>query len=157
MAVGMGFDIHRLATGRPLRLGGVDIPHSAGLLGHSDGDVVLHAVIDALLGASGLGDIGQMFPDTDPAWKGADSGDLLVKAMEAVTKEWSVGNVDVTILAEAPQIAPHRQAIQSRMRDLLSGARVSIKAKTMEGLGPIGAKEAIACHAVAELIPRASK
>lgn len=150
MAVGLGFDIHRLAAGRPLRLGGVEIPHSAGLLGHSDGDVVLHAVIDALLGAAGLGDIGQMFPDTDPAWKGASSERLLELVMEKL-KEWTVVNVDVTLLAEEPKIAPHRDAIRLRLGGKIGTDRVSIKAKTMEGLGPIGTKEAIACLAVVEL------
>ncbi len=154
MTVGLGFDLHRLAPGRRLVLGGVEIPHPAGLLGHSDGDVVLHAVIDALLGASGLGDIGRWFPDTDPAWKDADSGMLLGKVLEKLNEGWEVVNADVTVLAEEPKIAPHHKAMQDRLAAILGTDRVSIKAKTMEGLGPVGAREAIACMAVVELRER---
>lgn len=151
MSVGLGFDIHRLVPGRKLVLGGVDIPHPSGLLGHSDGDVVLHAVIDALLGAAGLGDIGQKFPDTDPAYKGVSSEILLSRVMGEIRAGWIVDNVDVTVIAEEPKIAPHREAIRKRLAGGLGTDRVSIKAKTAEGLGAIGAKEAIACFAVAQL------
>lgn len=151
MSVGIGFDIHRLGPGRKLLLGGVEIPHPAGLVGHSDGDVLLHAVIDALLGAAGLGDIGTRFPDTDPAWKDVSSETLLEKILPDVRKAGRVVNVDVTLVAEAPKIGPYREAIRRRLAARLGTGRVSIKAKTMEGLGPIGAGEAIACYAVAQL------
>lgn len=151
MAVGFGFDIHRLAPGRALRLGGVEIPHPRGLAGHSDGDVLLHAVIDALLGAAGRGDIGERFPDTDPAWKDADSAGLLRRVMEELKDAGAVVNLDVTVLAEEPKLAPHRAAITTRLASLLGTSRVSVKAKTMEGLGPVGAGEAIACYAVVQL------
>ncbi len=151
MTVGLGFDLHRLVPGRRLVLGGVEIPHPAGLLGHSDGDVVLHAVIDALLGAAGLGDIGQRFPDTDPALRGISSETLLDRVLEDLRGRWSVVNVDVTVVAEEPKIAPHRQAMVERLAGRLGAGRVSVKAKTMEGLGAVGRGEAIACFAVAEL------
>ena len=151
MAVGIGYDIHRLVPGRRLLLGGVDIPHATGLLGHSDGDVLLHAVIDALLGAAGLGDIGRLFPDSDPAFKGISSERMLAKAMELLKGKWVVENVDVTVVAEAPRLAPHHEAIRSRVAALVGCPRVSIKAKTNEGLGYIGNNEAIACYAVAQL------
>ncbi len=153
MTVGLGFDIHRLAAGRRLVLGGVEIPHPAGLLGHSDADVLLHAVIDALLGASGLGDIGRKFPDTDPATRGISSEVLLDRVLGELRGRWEIVNVDVTVIAEEPKIGPHHEAIRARLSGRLGGARVSIKAKTMEGLGPIGAREAIACLAAAELRP----
>jgi 2-C-methyl-D-erythritol 2,4-cyclodiphosphate synthase len=155
MAVGYGCDIHRLVPGRRLVLGGVEIPHPRGLLGHSDGDVVLHAVIDALLGAAGLGDIGRRFPDTDPAYKDIASEKLLGRVMDELRGAWAVENVDVTILAEEPRIAPHYGAMRARLSALLGTDRVSVKAKTMEGLGPVGAREAIECRAVAELRSRA--
>ncbi len=151
MGVGFGYDIHRLVPGRRLVLGGVEIAHPTGLLGHSDGDVLLHAVIDALLGAAGLGDIGRKFPDTDPAYKDISSEDLLRRVMDAVRPRWTVENVDVTVVAEAPRIAPHHEAIRRRMAAALGTERVNVKAKTNEGLGPVGAREAIACFAVAEL------
>ena len=154
MPVGLGMDVHRLVEGRPLLLGGVEIPHPKGLLGHSDGDVVLHAIIDALLGAAGEGDIGTKFPDTDPALKGAASDGLLTTVVKELESSWTVVNVDLTIMAEEPKIAPHREAIRKRLLALLPTDRVSVKATTAEGLGPIGNREAIACLAVVELQPR---
>lgn len=150
MPVGFGFDIHRLVPGRRLVLGGVEIPHPAGLLGHSDGDVLLHAVIDALLGAAGLGDIGRKFPDTDPAYKDVSSLVLLKRVMEEIAPRWSVGNVDVTVVAEAPRLAPHQEAILRSMAAVLGAGRVNVKAKTGNGLAPA---DAIACAAVASLEP----
>jgi len=158
--VGQGWDVHRLVAGRPLVLAGVTLPHARGLLGHSDGDVVLHAVTDALLGALALGDIGQHFPDTDPRYAGADSGRLLAQVVELVAARGArVGNVDVTIVAERPKLASHMSAMRARLAELLAvdPARVGLKAKTTEGLGVIGAGEAIAALAVAlveELVPR---
>ena len=151
MAVGIGYDIHRLVPGRKLLLGGVEIPHATGLLGHSDGDVLLHAVTDALLGAAGLGDIGRLFPDTDPKVKGISSEVMLAKALELLRGKWTIENVDVTVVAEAPRLSPHHEAIRSKVAALVGCPRVSIKAKTNEGLGYIGNKEAIACYAVAQL------
>jgi len=150
MSVGFGFDIHRLVPGRRLLLGGVEIPHPLGLLGHSDGDVVLHALINALLGASGQEDIGSKFPDTDPRYKGISSEVLLAKVMDGL-RGWTVVNADVTVVAEEPKIAPHRGAIRTKLAEGLRTDRVSIKGKTMEGLGPIGAGEAIAAYALVEL------
>jgi 2-C-methyl-D-erythritol 2,4-cyclodiphosphate synthase len=154
MAIGLGFDIHRLVPDRPLVLGGVEIPYSYGLMGHSDGDALLHAVTDAVLGAAGKGDIGQWFPDTDPQIEGISSRDMLQKVMEDVGQEWSVVNVDVTVVAEEPRIAPHRDAIKECIGALLATERVSVKGKTMERLGPIGNREAIAAYAVVELSER---
>ena len=154
LRVGQGWDIHRLVSGRPLRLGGVEIPHPRGLLGHSDGDAVLHAVADALLGAAAAGDIGQHFPDTDPRWRGADSATLLAEVVRIVaTRRGRVVNVDVNILAEEPKLAPHMPAMRARVAEILGVDEdcVGLKARTMEGLGPIGAGEAIAVQAVALL------
>lgn len=153
MAIGHGWDIHKLVPGRKFLLGGVEIPHPTGPLGHSDGDVLLHSVIDALLGAAGLGDIGSHFPDTDPALKGISSEAMLAKVLERVRLNWTIVNIDVTVIAEAPKISPHREAIRARVAALTGCSQVNIKAKTMEGLGPVGAREAIECHAVAELRP----
>jgi 2-C-methyl-D-erythritol 2,4-cyclodiphosphate synthase len=154
MRVGIGFDLHRLGAERPLLLGGVEIPGSPGLVGHSDADCVLHAIADALLGAASLGDIGQHFPDTDPAYKDADSAALLGEVVNRVAAAgFQPGNVDCTVLAERPKLAPHRDAMRDRIAGLLGvepGA-VGVKFTTMEGLGPIGAGDAIACHAVALL------
>ena len=150
----MGFDIHRLVADRPLVLGGVNIPHSKGLQGHSDADAVLHALCDALLGAVGEGDIGTYFPDTDPRWKNAESRVFVEKASELVaSRGMSVSNVDIVVLAEAPKIGPHREAIRKSVAKMLrvDPERVNVKAKTMEGLGPIGAQEAIGAYAVALL------
>lgn len=150
--VGFGFDVHRLVEGRELWLGGVLIPHSTGALGHSDADVLLHAVCDALLGAAALGDIGQHFPDTDPKWKGADSKRLLegvVRLLDA--KGWSVGNVDCTLILERPKIMPHVHAMRAAIAPLLKVDvdAVSIKATTSETLGYVGREEGVCAHAVA--------
>jgi len=153
MAIGHGWDIHKLVAGRKFLLGGVEIPHPTGPLGHSDGDVLLHAVIDALLGAAGQGDIGRHFPDTDPALKGISSEKMLAKVLELLRGRWTIVNIDVTVIAEAPKISPHRDAIRARVAALTGCGQVNIKAKTMEGLGPVGAREAVECHAVAELQP----
>jgi 2-C-methyl-D-erythritol 2,4-cyclodiphosphate synthase len=150
--VGQGWDVHRLVEGRPLLLAGVAVPYERGLLGHSDGDVVLHAVTDALLGALALGDIGQHFPDTDPRYRGADSGALLAHVVSLVAARGArIGNVDVTVLAERPKLAAHMPAMRARLAALLQidPTCVGLKAKTMEGLGAIGAGEAIAAQAVA--------
>ena len=151
MRIGHGWDLHRLAHGRACRLGGLTLDHPKGPLGHSDGDVVLHALADALLGAAALGDIGAFFPDTDPRWKGADSGALLQEVMAKVRAEgFSLGNADLTIIAQEPKIGPHREALRRSIAALLHAdlSRISVKAKTAEGLGEIGAGDAVACHAV---------
>jgi 2-C-methyl-D-erythritol 2,4-cyclodiphosphate synthase len=151
--VGHGFDAHRFAEepGRPLRLGGVEVPGHRGLAGHSDADAIAHAVADALLGAAGRGDIGELFPDSDPAWAGADSMALLATVVALVTGDgWSVANVDVTVVAEAPKIAPHRAAIEQRLTGTV-GAPVTVKGKRAEGMGALGRQEGIACWAVALL------
>jgi 2-C-methyl-D-erythritol 2,4-cyclodiphosphate synthase len=153
MAIGFGYDLHRLVPGRKLLLGGVEIPHETGLLGHSDGDVLLHAVIDALLGAAGKGDIGGLFPDTDPANRGISSERMLARALE-VASGWAIENVDVTVVAEAPKLAPHRERIRAKVSALLGGAPVNVKAKTNEGLGYLGAREAVACYAAVQLVKR---
>ena len=152
--VGFGFDVHRLVPGRRLVLCGCEFDSPVGLLGHSDADAPLHALMDALLGAAALGDIGHLFPDTDPAWEGADSMDLLREVVRRVAAAgWRVANVDLTILAEAPKIAPRSAEMRARMAEGLGLPvdRVSLKATTMEKLGPIGAREAIAAQAVALL------
>lgn len=157
--VGQGFDVHALVEGRKLILGGVEIPFERGLLGHSDADVLLHAITDALLGAAGLGDIGRMFPDTDPRHAGADSRMLLRSAMAAVREAgWQVGNVDATIIAEAPRISVHAAAMQANIAaDLgIAGAAVNIKGKTTEHLGFTGRGEGIAAQAVALLVRAAT-
>jgi len=154
--VGQGWDIHRLVAGRPLRLGGIEVPFERGLLGHSDGDVVLHALTDALLGALAAGDIGQHFPDTDARYRGADSAVLLGEiAKMAAQRGYRIGNVDVTILAERPKLAAHMAAMRERMAAVLGidEGQVGIKAKTMEGLGTIGAGDAIAALAVVVIEP----
>ena len=144
--VGIGYDSHRLVEGRRLLLGGVEIPHELGLSGHSDADVLTHAIIDAILGAAGAGDIGAHFPPTDLRWKDADSIELLSAVLEKVGG--SVVNVDATVICEQPQIGPHRQAIQERLSEAV-GAPVTVKATTNEGLGAIGRGEGIAAMAVA--------
>ena len=152
---GIGFDAHRLAMGRRLRLGGVEIPASRGLAGHSDGDVLAHAIMDALLGAAGLGDIGHHFPPDDPVYKDADSLALLQQVTEMVTGAgWRVAHVDTVVLAEAPQIAPYVNEMRGRLAGALhvEPSSVSIKATTMEGMGAIGRGEGIAAHAVATLL-----
>lgn len=152
--IGQGFDVHALVAGRPLILGGVTIPFARGLLGHSDADVLLHAITDALLGAAGLGDIGRHFPDTDPAHAGADSRVLLRQAMAAVrTAGWQVVNVDATVIAQAPKILPHVPAMVANLAaDLgVAEAAINIKGKTTEKLGFTGRGEGIAAQAVALL------
>ena len=153
--VGEGWDTHALVTGRPLILGGVTIPHSHGLLGHSDADALLHAITDALLGAAGMGDIGRHFPDTDPQFKGADSVVLLKEAARRVTAEgWQIGNVDSTIVAQAPKMAPHIALMRERIAQALDLApdAVNVKAKTAEKMGPVGEGRAIETRAVCLLL-----
>lgn len=152
--IGQGYDLHRLVEGRPLILGGVQIDYEKGLLGHSDADVLLHAITDALLGAAGLGDIGRHFPDTDPAFKGADSRELLSQTMALVVKAgWVIVNIDATIIAQAPKLAPHMDKIRESVAHCLGVdlQRVNIKAKTKEGCDSVGKKEAIEVHAIALL------
>ncbi len=155
MRIGHGYDVHRFCEGRPLFLGGVEIPYEKGLLGHSDADVLLHAVCDALLGAAALGDIGRHFPDNDEAYRGIDSK-LLLEKTAALLKEkgYSIGNIDATVLAQAPRLAPYIE----RMRETIAAVletdvqNVNVKATTEEGLGFTGRKEGIAAHAVAIII-----
>ncbi len=158
MRVGIGHDTHRLSEGRPLVLGGLRIAHSRGLVGHSDADVVCHAVADALLGAAGLGDIGEHYPDTDPKWKGADSTRLLAEVVEQVEqKGWRTVNCDLIIHAQEPKLGPHKPAIRMNLARLLKidQAAVNVKAKTGEHVGPIGRSEAIAALAVVLIEPAA--
>ncbi len=153
--IGQGFDAHALVTGRPLIIGGVTIPHDRGLLGHSDADVLLHAITDALLGAAGLGDIGRHFPDTSAAYAGADSRQLLRQTIAFVRDAgYIVGNIDATIIAEAPKMAPHIDEMRANIAaDLsLDLARVNVKAKTTEQLGFTGRGEGIAAEAVALIV-----
>jgi 2-C-methyl-D-erythritol 2,4-cyclodiphosphate synthase len=152
--VGIGYDSHRLSSGRRLVIGGVEIPHERGLLGHSDADVLAHAVTDALLGAAGLGDIGEHFPDTDERWRDADSIELLVMVAALVNaRGLTVVNVDCTVLMEQPKLAPHRQAIRARLAQALGlqEQRVNVKASTGEGIGFVGRGEGVAALAVASL------
>jgi 2-C-methyl-D-erythritol 2,4-cyclodiphosphate synthase len=149
--IGQGFDVHALVPGRRLLLGGVPIEHEQGLLGHSDADVLLHAITDALLGAAGLGDIGRTFPDTDPRYRGADSGALLAEVAQRVSQHgWRVVNLDCTVIAESPKIAPHVEAIRASIARRLDTdpSRINVKGKTSERLGFIGRGEAIAASAV---------
>ena len=152
--IGHGYDVHRLTEGRPLILGGVHIPYERGLLGHSDADVLAHAVMDALLGAAALGDIGGLFPDSDERWRGADSLRLL-KQVTALLAEngWEIGNVDATVLAQAPKLAPHIPEMRQKLAAAMGvdASQVSVKATTEEHLGFTGAGEGMACHAVALL------
>ncbi len=155
LRIGQGFDVHALVPERKLILGGVEIPYHLGLLGHSDADVLLHAITDAILGAAGLGDIGRMFPDTDAQYAGADSRVLLRGAMAAVRAAgWQVGNLDATIIAQAPRISPHAVAMQKNIAADLGVAleAVNIKGKTTEKLGFTGRGEGIAAQAVALLV-----
>jgi 2-C-methyl-D-erythritol 2,4-cyclodiphosphate synthase len=152
--IGIGYDIHRLAAGRRLVLGGIDIPFGAGLLGHSDGDALVHAVIDALLGALGEGDIGAHFPDTDPRYKDARSTGLLEAVVGLVRERGAeIVNVDSVVVAEEPKMAPHAAAMKTALAPVLGipASSLGIKAKTNEGLGPVGERLAIACYAVALL------
>ncbi len=151
MRIGFGVDVHAFGAGEFIMLGGVRIPHSRGVVAHSDGDVMLHALCDALLGAAGLGDIGQHFSDTDPQWQGADSRRFVVSVLALLhTRRLAVANVDLTVLAQAPRIAPYREAIRRQIAQLLKvdEQRVNIKATTTEGLGFLGRAEGIAAQAV---------
>lgn len=152
--IGEGWDVHALVPGRQLILGGVVIPHTTGLLGHSDADVLLHAITDAVLGAAGLGDIGRHFPDTDTQFKGADSSVLLQEAMRRVRAQgWELVNVDSTIVSQAPKLAPHMAAINAGVAKALGVSldQVNVKAKTAEKLGPVGMGQSIEARAVALL------
>ena len=154
MRVGYGYDSHRLESGRKFILGGVEIDHDKGLLGHSDADVLLHAITDALLGAAGLGDIGRHFPDTDPAYKGADSRELLRQAVQLVVKGgWAIVNVDATIIAQEPKLAPHMDRIRESVAQCIGIdlQRVNVKAKTKEGCDAVGERRAMEVHAIALL------
>jgi 2-C-methyl-D-erythritol 2,4-cyclodiphosphate synthase len=153
--IGNGYDIHRLVEGRPLILGGVEISHSVGLLGHSDADVLTHAIMDAMLGALSLGDIGHYFPPSDSQWAGANSLMLLKEVDRLVrSRGWQIGNIDSTIVAERPKLKPHINAMQDKLAQALSidRDRVSIKATTNEQLGPIGREEGIAAYSVVLLV-----
>lgn len=155
MRIGHGYDVHRLTENRKLILGGVEIPYEKGLLGHSDADVLLHAVSDALLGAAAMGDIGHLFPDTDDRWKGADSLKLLEMVVKAVKeKGYSVGNIDATVLAQAPKLAPYIENMRNNIAKACSVDVdcVSVKATTEEGLGFTGTGQGIAAHAVALIV-----
>lgn len=152
MRIGQGYDLHRLEVGHPLILGGVAIPHLKGLIGHSDADVLTHAIIDALFGAAALGNIGQHFPDTDPQYKGVDSLVLLKEAAARLLEAgWVIGNIDSTIIAQQPKLNPYIDAIRERLADTLNIAldKISVKAKTNEHVGPEGREEAISVHAIA--------
>ena len=156
MRVGIGHDTHRLVEGRPLILGGLRIDHHLGLAGHSDADVVCHAVADALLGAAALGDIGEHYPDTDPEWLGLDSARLLAEVVDQVGRAgWRPVNCDVIVHAQAPKLGPHKATIRANLARLLGIAdgAVNVKAKTGEHVGPVGRAEAVACHAVVLLEP----
>lgn len=160
LRIGEGWDTHALVAGRPLILGGVPIAHDKGLLGHSDADVLLHAITDALLGAAGLGDIGRHFPDTDDAFKGADSTVLLQQAWQRVRAEgWRIANLDSTIIAQAPKLAPYMPAIRRHIASALGLAesQVNVKAKTAERLGPVGRGESMQARAVVLLMAAPSE
>jgi 2-C-methyl-D-erythritol 2,4-cyclodiphosphate synthase len=151
LRIGEGWDTHALVPGRKLVLGGVEIPHERGLLGHSDADALLHAITDALLGAAGLGDIGRHFPDNDERFRGADSLVLLAEAARRVREGgWQLANVDSTVIAQAPKLAPHIEAMRSRIASALgiAAAQVNVKAKTAELLGPVGTGQSIEARAV---------
>lgn len=158
--VGLGFDVHRLVAGRPCVLGGVLLPHPTGPLGHSDGDAVLHAIADALLGAAGLDDLGTLFPDTDPAWKDADSARVLATVVARVHEHgFGVVNIDVVIATEGPRIAPHRAAMRMRIAELcgVGAADVNVKGKSFEGLGALAGGAGVAVQAVCLLESRPAR
>lgn len=157
MRIGHGYDVHRFAADRPLTIGGVTIPHDRGLAGHSDADVLLHAIADAVLGAAALGDIGRHFPDTDPEWEGADSQVLLARVEETLAESgYRVSNVDATVVLERPKLAPHVGTMRENVAEALGIGRdrVSVKATTGEGLGPAGREEGAVAHAVCLIEPR---
>jgi 2-C-methyl-D-erythritol 2,4-cyclodiphosphate synthase len=154
--IGQGYDVHALVPGRKLIIGGIEIEHSHGLLGHSDADVLIHAIIDALLGAAGLGDIGTLFPDTEAKYLGADSGELLKTVMVQVREAgYALGNMDSTVIAQAPKLAPYRETIQARLATLMGVeiSRINVKAKTSEKLGFVGRQEGIEAFATTMLVP----
>ena len=154
MRIGIGHDTHRLQQGGPLRLGGINIPHDRQLVGHSDADVLLHAITDALLGAAALGDIGQMFPDTDPVNRGRDSAEMLIAARDAVsTIGFRIVNIDCIVFAQRPKLLTYRQAVRERIGDILQiePERIGLKAKTGESVGPVGREEAISAECAALL------
>lgn len=156
--IGLGHDTHRLAPGKPLVIGGVTIPHDVGPVAHSDGDVLLHAITDALLGAAGLGDIGEWFPDNDPQYAGVDSGVLLERVVTRLSGDgWSLVNLDCTVHAQKPKLSPYKAEIAKRIAGLLrvDAGQVNVKAKTGEKVGPIGREEAIAADAVVLIERRA--
>lgn len=153
--IGNGYDIHQLVPERKLILGGIEIPHTLGLLGHSDADVLTHAIMDALLGALGMGDIGHYFPPSDPKWKGANSMVLLEQIKEIIQAQgWSVGNIDSTVVAEQPKLKPHLKSMRTAIAEVLNLEidQVSIKATTNEKLGPVGRQEGICAYAVVLLV-----
>lgn len=155
--IGFGYDSHRFEEGRPLKLGGILIPDAPGLKGHSDADVLLHAVIDALLGAAALGDIGSHFPDNDPAWLNADSADLLARTRSEIENAgWSIGNIDATVICERPKLRPHVDAMRKRIAELLGCPvdSISIKGKTNEGMDAVGQGVGIAVHCAALVVDR---
>jgi 2-C-methyl-D-erythritol 2,4-cyclodiphosphate synthase len=159
MRMGVGYDSHRFGPGNAVRLGGISIPHERALIGHSDADAIAHAVTDALLGAAGEGDIGAMFPDTDPANRMRDSLEMLTLAIAHLRdRGWRANNIDVTVIAEMPRIAPYREAMRDALAAALNLERssVSVKGKTNEGMGWIGRGEGVACIAVATVVPVAS-
>jgi len=149
--IGHGYDLHRMAEGRPLILGGIEIPFEKGLVGHSDADCLLHAITDAILGAASLPDIGRLFPDTDESYRGADSAIFLKAASDKVfAKRYRIGNIDATVICQRPKLSPHIDSMRKRIADILSipMENVNVKAKTAEGLGDIGRCEALECHVV---------
>lgn len=155
MRIGEGWDIHQLVTGRPLVLGGITIPHTHGLLGHSDADALAHAITDALFGAAGLGDIGRHFPDTDERFRGADSMVLLAEAAQRVrARGWAIQNIDSTIVAQAPKLEPHIDAMRARLSEVLGldPSAVNVKAKTAEKMGPVGEGRAMEARAICLLV-----
>jgi len=159
MRIGFGYDSHRFEEGRRLVLGGVEFPGETGLKGHSDADVLVHAIVDALLGAAALGDIGSHFPDTDPKWKDADSAQLLAEVVREVRGAgWAIANVDATVICERPKLAPCIDLIRERLASVMGvgKGRVSVKGKTNEKMDDVGAGAGIAVHAVALLLPYAS-
>ena len=152
--VGLGYDLHRTQPGRPLVLANITIPHDVGLVGHSDADVVIHALIDAITGAAALPDVGEMFPNTDPQYQGINSAKLLTAVMRELSKtRWLLVNVDIVVIAQRPKLAPHKPALRRRLAELLNlpQDRVNIKGKTNELMDSIGQEKAIACHCVALL------
>lgn len=149
--IGQGYDIHALVPGRPLVLGGITVPHSSGLLGHSDADALLHAITDAMLGAAALGDIGRHFPDSDPRWRGADSADLLAAVATMLAERgWRIGNIDASIIAQAPRLAAFVPVMCARIAGILGiePGQVNVKARTGERLGPVGRGECIEAQAI---------